>query len=129
MMRRHKGLTLLEVLAATVLLSMIAAACVPLLQQAMRHLHTPIESISIFDLAELADAFVADPAQFNVESIQSMDDELPLPWPNFTDRPGILVHPMMADDPAVNHTWLRFSCADRSVYRWITVDPEQESQP
>ena len=55
-------MTLIEVLASTVLLTMLAATCVPLLQGAMRTLkeNTATSAAAITDLEQFADEFLAD---------------------------------------------------------------------
>lgn len=124
MTQRH-GLTLLEVLAATVLLTMIAAVCTPLLRQAIRHLHEPDATVLIFDLAQFADGLVADPSEFDVESVQSVTGELQLPWLQHPDRPAVIVRRLNAIDPNTDHAWLSFTCGNNTVFRWIALEVDQ----
>lgn len=121
-MRPRRALTLVEVLAATVLLAMLAAACMPLLQRAMRGMGAPPEApFNPVELAQLADSFLADPSAFGVES-PSEQDELQLPWPEHPQRPPVTVRRLTAQDAEADHTWLAFSCASWAIHRWVPVD-------
>jgi Tfp pilus assembly protein PilV len=59
------GLTLIETLAATVILSASAAVCASMLRSARMSLDSPMQSIQ--DLAALADAFMEEPESFGIE--------------------------------------------------------------
>ncbi|MCH8166197.1 MAG: type II secretion system protein [Planctomycetes bacterium] len=123
-MRARRALTLVEVLAATVLLAMLAATCMPLLQRAMRALDEPSPPDAPFELVELsqlADSFLADASAFGVES-PSEQDELQLPWPEHTQRPPVIVRRLTAQDADADHTWLAFSSGKTFIFRWVPVD-------
>lgn len=119
-MRIRRALTLVEVLAATVLLAMLAAACMPLLQRAMRGLDEPEAPFNPVELAQLADSFLADPSAFGVES-PSEQDELHFPWPEHPQRPPVTVRRLTAQDAEADHTWLAFSSGKTFIFRWVPV--------
>lgn len=129
-MRIRRALTLVEVLAATVLLAMLAAACMPLLQRAMRGLGAPPEApFELFELSQLADSFIADAFNFGVES-SSEQDELHFPWPEHPQRPQVTVRRLTAQDAEADHTWLAFSSSKTFIFRWVPVDHDaQEPVP
>ena len=120
MTRRH-GLTLVEVLAATVLLAMIAAACLPLLRSSMRALRDPPPAVELLDLSRLADRFVADPAGFGAEAPQ--DESIELGWPEHPDRSPVTVRRFTAGDEDAE--WLTFTCDRWTVSRWVTVEADE----
>ena len=128
-MMRRRGLTLLEVLASTVLLTMLAGACVPLLRKAMNDLRRPDEPFALVELTQLAELFLTDPPAFGVESLPSQLDELHLPWP---ERPGwspVTVRRWHADTPPRDHAWLSFSCEGQRIFRWLAVEAEGKTEP
>ncbi len=130
-MIRRRGLTLLEVLASTVLLTMLASACLPLLRQAMSDLRPTDEPFALVELTQLAELFLADPSAFGVESLPLQLDELHLPWPEQPDRSPITVRRWSADAPPPDHGWLSFSCEGQRIFRWLAVeaDDARESEP
>ncbi len=120
-MRIRRALTLVEVLAATVLLAMLAATCMPLLQRAMRALDEPEAPFNPLELSQLADSFLADPSAFGVES-PCDQDELHFPWPEHPQRPPVTVRCLTAQATEVDHTWLAFSSGNTFIFRWVPVD-------
>ena len=124
-LHRFWGLTLVEVLASTVLLTLLAATCVPLLRQAMRALHETEPPVKLSELVQFAEGFSAGLAGFEPESL-SEQDYLELPWPEEPDRPAITVRRLIADDEDAGHTWLTFTCDRWTVSRWIAVDLEDD---
>lgn len=131
-MRLRRAMTLVEVLAATVLLAMLAAACMPLLQRAMRALDEPSPPdapFGLLELSQLADSFLADASAFGVESL-SEQDELQLPWPEHPQRPVVTVRRLTAQDAEADHSWLAFSSGKTCIFRWVPVDHDaQEPVP
>ncbi len=128
-MMRRRGLTLLEVLASTVLLTMLAWACVPLLRKAMNDLRRPDEPFALVELTQLAELFLTDPPAFGVESLPSQLDELHLPWPEQPDRSPVIVHRLSAEAGPHDHAWVSFTSQGQRIFRWIPRQIEQESQP
>ncbi len=128
-MMRRRGLTLLEVLAATVLLTLLASACLPLLRQAMSDLRPTDEPFALVELTQLAELFLADPSAFGVESLPSQLDEFHLPWPEQPDRSPVTVRRWRADAPPPDHAWVSFTSGEQRIFRWIAIKDEQESEP
>ena len=131
-MIRRRGLTLLEVLASTVLLTMLASACLPLLRQAMSDLGPTDEPFALVELTQLAELFLADPSAFGVESLPSESDELHLPWPERPGRSPVTVRRWRADPPPPpphDHAWVSFSCEGQRIFRWLVAEVERESEP
>lgn len=130
-MSSRRGLTLLEVLAATVLLSMLAASCVPLLRLVMKDLSHQDEQFDLIELSLFVDEILAEPSEFNLDpDMFSESSEHTINWPESTTGTSVIVRRLVSDDPKANHAWLSFSCNGKSVFRWIPVDIEdnQESQ-
>jgi prepilin-type N-terminal cleavage/methylation domain-containing protein len=117
----RRGLTLLEVLAATVLLAILAGACVPVLQRALPALRPPQRQFELLDLARVADSVVAEPSAFGVDAVFEAN-ELRMGWPDHTDRPAITVRLLAADDSDDEHGWLVFSSGGWTVHRWMELD-------
>lgn len=118
-MRAARGLTLVEILTATVLMAILVAACVPILRRASQALDEPDRPIAILQLATLADGFLADPDAFGPESAGT-EDSFEIQWPPAnTDRPSVLVQRLEPADPADGRRWLVFSCDGASVVRWL----------
>ena len=124
MMRRAYGLTLIEVLASTALLTILAATCVPLLRRSLRVIRAPAPPLELFELAEFADTFVADPAAFE-PGVEEIHREVP--WPDAPDLPPVSVWSMTAADDEADHVWLVFTCERWTVARWRPLDGEDET--
>ncbi len=118
-MTERRGLTLLEVLAATVLLAVLAGACVPILRHAARAMNTPSASSDLRELAALADAFVEGPGEFGIAP-DSMPLEFELDWPESPDRVPVRVRILTADAPDAEDLWLAFATDEWFVLRWMT---------
>ncbi|MCH8825273.1 MAG: prepilin-type N-terminal cleavage/methylation domain-containing protein [Planctomycetes bacterium] len=131
-MSSRRGLTLIEVLAATVLLSMLAASCVPLLRLVMNDLRHQDEHFDLIELSRFVDEILAEPSEFYLDpDMFSESGEHTINWPESKIGTSVIMHRLISDDPKANHAWLNFSCNGKSVFRWIPVDNEddQESQP
>ena len=128
-MMRRRGLTLLEVLASTVLLTLLASACLPLLRQAMSDLGQMDEPFALVELTQLAELFLADPPAFGVESLPSQSDDLHLPWPERPGRSPVTVRRWRTDAPPPDHAWLSFSCQGQRIFRWLAVEAERGPEP
>lgn len=129
--RRERGLTLVEVLCASVLLAVLASACVPMLTSSLRRLHQPPSTFQIEELAEAADLAMNEPEMFGADRIDDLTGQ-EIAWPDATDRAPIrveLIESASAEQP--EHGWLVFSCAEQAVYRWIKVeaDAEEDATP
>ena len=120
----RRGLTLLEVLAAAVLLAVVAGTCVPLLRNALPALRAPDHQFELFELARVADSIIAEPAAFGIEAWPEIGDQW-ITWPDVPDRPVITVRLIRVGEPQVNHGWLAFSSGDWTIHRWIALDVDE----
>ena len=121
-MKPRSGMTLLEVLASTVLLAMVSAASVPLLRAAVRSLRIEPQAFDLRELTEFADEFALDPSAFGV------DDEgdwtaLDVAWRERPELPAVRVARLLqsesgGDEEASDHEWLAFTHGGIAVYRW-----------
>jgi len=117
----RRGLTLLEVLAATVLLAILAGACVPMLRSALPALRPPQRQFELLELARVADSVVAEPSVFGVDAVSEAGEQR-MGWPGHTDRPVITIRLLAADDSDPEHGWLVFSSGGWTVHRWMELD-------
>lgn len=122
-MRAARALTLVEVLAATVILAMLAGAVVPLLADARRTLEHEQSTIEIIDLEQLAADFVDEPKSFGFEDDLLTLTELTIPWPDAPDQPDVRISRIDTED--AHHIWLIFECDSLSVSHWL-IKPKEE---
>ena len=121
----RRGLTLVEVLASTVLLALIAAACTPLLRQATRLMCDPGHSFELFELSRLADALISDPTAFGLESVHGQSN-FEVAWSDQPDRSAVAVRLLTADTEDVDHAWLTFACDGWVVSRWVPLEARDD---
>jgi prepilin-type N-terminal cleavage/methylation domain-containing protein len=113
----RRGLTLIEVVAATVLLSLLAVAVVPVLRDARAQAEARGPRLDVFELGLLADRLVDDPESMGVakdwaEQISSARQALQ------ADGTAITVHRERAD-------WIVFERGSTSVARFVPLEEEQ----
>lgn len=123
----RRGLTLVEVLAATVLLAAMAAACMPLMQRAMRDLEGTPPQFDLHELSEVADALVATPGVFGVEDLTGVE-QAQVAWPEDAGRPIIAITRLPAGEEKPDHAWLSVTCGGWQVYRWIPIEHDEEEE-
>lgn len=137
-MTSRRGLTLLEVLLATVLLATIAATCAPMLQHSLAILSDDRENggglgdtrmlgtgVERADLVELADALVADPPGFDID-LDSLSTAT-IAWPNDLDRPPVEVErlvPSPTDEQESEGSWLVLTCGPWHIHRYLPPPAE-----
>src|SRR5262245_1095223 len=124
-----RGMTLLETLAALVLLSALMMTCVPLIQHALRVLRPTHESgadaTAEFELARLGDQLVsAREAAQDLLSVRTMKP----PWLDGASHDPITVVPLRSDGSSAEHTWVRLQWANHVVYRWIPPRSPESAQ-
>jgi len=135
----RRAMTLVEALAATVLLAVLAGACLPLMQQAMRSLReADAAGFDVRDLSLMADAFVAEPEAFTTVPFDDMT-EIEVAWPDTADRDPVRVERLVRvdapatdtpdDDDDDDHAWLVFSCGPFTVCRWVPIEGASEGEP
>ena len=121
-----RGLTLIEVLASVVILTMLAVACMPMLQSAKSATHQ--DPRLTFDLGQLADAFIENPQEHGIQDI-GVIDVIELAWPETSmtelhrDPMTLQLRRIEDGDNGVTHAWLVFEYEGATVCRWI--GPEQ----
>jgi prepilin-type N-terminal cleavage/methylation domain-containing protein len=121
----RRGLTLLEILVAVVLLATLTATCVPVLRIALAALHPPDRQFELLDLAQVAGSFMADPSAFGIEAVPRASEGR-ISWPNQPDRPAITVRLVTIDDPDAEHGWVVFSSGGWTVQRWVQLDTDTQ---
>ncbi len=130
-MTSRRAMTLIEVLAATVLLATLGGVCASMLRSVpMRPGDSPIDATSIDMLAiqRAADALL-DVSDFRERVIADSNAEFETGWPEESARPSIRVrrvqHESSADEPT--HAWVVFSCDQFVVWRCIELPREKAS--
>lgn len=133
-MTNHRALTLIEVLASIVLLTILAGSCVPLLQRAMRTLgEQQPRSVSMVELGLLANKLMQEPATFSIDDLSKLDS-LSLPCPEHPDRDPVEVKLLTAaesvdvkpSEERIPGIWLRLACDGQVIYRWLPAPPEED---
>ncbi|MCC6910352.1 MAG: type II secretion system protein [Phycisphaerales bacterium] len=128
----HRAMTLIEILAATVLLAILGSMCasvlrsVPVIPTKSAAGATPIDMLA---LEGAADELLADPS-LGERLVADASAELLTPWPDDPARPSIqvrrVVHESAAEKP--EHAWVAFSCEEFLVWRCIDL-PEENPDP
>ena len=122
-------MTLVEVLAALVLMGMVAGATLPLLRSSVRALRAPEPAASAFTLEGIADSLVADPEALGLESLPTSGVVvLAGGGPASAALGRVQVELLRAQDPDVEHAWLAVSGGGRTVYRWLADPPRGDGQ-
>jgi prepilin-type N-terminal cleavage/methylation domain-containing protein len=135
--RRRRALTLLEVLLATALLAMLAAACVPAIARAMTMLRDDSRreqrEFHLADLETVADAFLEKTSRFGVLDVQPYEiDVVEFEWPadsGIASTSPIVARARRSADAEVTHLWLLFECEGLTVSRWVAIPVERDTTP
>lgn len=121
----HRAMTLVEVLAATVLLAMVAGTCASLLRSVAQHANDGDLVLRTDELAELADRWLRDRA---VESAppaldwpQFRGSELDCAWPTNPARDHIRVRLVQCKEGDVR-CWIELESGGARVWRWCPAD-------
>jgi prepilin-type N-terminal cleavage/methylation domain-containing protein len=128
-MNQCRGLTLLEVLAALVLMSMIAATVAPVLSESLAILReAEAGDPDLIGLNALADAYVEE---HFVDVPAPADENFELPvttmaWPDDPARDPASVQVLQAQAPGVDHLWLVFRDGTQFVLRALPLDVDDE---
>ena len=114
---------MIEVLAATVLLAVIAAVSLPMLigdaEVRMTQPNTAVE-----ELALLADRANNDPAGYGLDfavGTALIDDSRPNAIPASASA-EVVVRTLRSTQPQTDHVWIVFECGPTAVSRWIPTD-------
>jgi len=120
----NRGLTLLETLAATVLLTALAVAVLPVMTTAQAQLGVSRLSPDLFPLSGVADTAISHP------EIVGLDAE----WAQRVLQLPVRFHTETTDDVearivsrGVGHAWVEFRSGDLRLVRWLPV--AEEDQP
>lgn len=121
----RRGLTLIEVLAATVLFSLLVVTVVPLLNQSVRVLEElEINAVDLSELSTLADALIKDPLAYGVSF--PLAQRIEVAWPDDSLAPPITVRmestSASSDEPT--HARLIFACDGWAIVRWVEMAEE-----
>ena len=127
---RPRGLTLIEVLAATVLLSLLIAACLPVLTESMAALDRDTPLPDTFGLARISEQFNNDPDVFGVEEfsprdIQSLEIIVPEDFRE-PDLEAVQIRVVKTDAIEADHCWLVLASGGISIARWMKLPPLEE---
>lgn len=135
-MKQHRrGLTLIEIVTATVLLTVMAAICAPLLRNAVALSTRDRPSVDLDALSILADEVVRDSQSFGLESLnEPYGTEIEISWPDSlredleldTSVPPVHLEIVRSDggEEELNHVWVLFTCGPFSIARWIRTEEE-----
>ena len=138
MMVNHRGLTLVEVLVATVLLAALAGTVVPMLRTRDVDRAQQVQQLVTLDM--FADRFLQDHQKLGVEHLADISDELALPLTSIQvehdlsmeDNTVIVRRMISGQTSSLNHAWLIFVWeGDPSMHvtRWIPLpDREEDAQ-
>ncbi len=125
---QRRAMTLIEVLAATVLLAILSSVCAALLRTvpAMSAAESKDAApIDILALERLADRLLDDEG-FRERIIADSSADFAADWPDDTGRPPVRIRRVIpeasGDEPA--HAWIAFSCADVIAWRYVALPKE-----
>lgn len=126
----QRGLTLVEVLAALLLLSLIAGTCLPLLRSIRIHLEEAEPAIELYELAQLADRTLT---RAGTDLAEGGPVRFELPWERVQERP-LLVHVRVVkasesdEIESLPHAWVIFESDGLVVSRWIPKPSDEDQQ-
>lgn len=117
------GLTLIEVVVALALLTLIAVTCLPLLRQATRFPHAVDRSLRVRAMGNLADSFLEAPERFGHDELSGVG------YLSGADAVGgdpLAFRRLEAREPELDHHWMAFTRGGVRVFRWVPVRPQLE---
>ncbi len=117
------GLTLIEVVAALALLTLIAVTCLPLLRRATHFPHSVDRSSSLRAVRGLADSFLEAPENFGYDELS---DTGYLSDPDSDDGSPFIFRRLEPRKREVDHHWLAFTRDGLRVFRWVPAPPDVE---
>ena len=134
-MSRHahqrRALTLIEVLAATVLLAILSSVCASLLRSApvaVAHESGDMAAIDMLALERLADELITED-DFLARLTTDSSADIIIGWPDRPARPPMRIRRVelgaSGDEPT--HAWVAFSCGELIVWRFIDLPEEMPS--
>jgi len=117
------GLTLIEVVAALALLTLIAVTCLPLLRQATNFPSPVDRSSSLQAVRGLAASFLDAPEHFGYDELSDMGY---LTGADALDESPLTFRRLEPQESEIDHQWMAFSRDGVRVFRWVPVVPELE---
>lgn len=113
-MSNTRGLTLLEVLLALVLMSAFSAAALPLFVETHRALRAPAPEASTFELARTVDRIL------EARSKEPFADLASVAWPANPEREPIAVE--LRREKGADHAWLLFRWREFTLLRYEAIE-------
>jgi len=128
---KRRALTLVEVLASVVILTMLTVACLPLLRDAAHGLERTEPDAELFELSRLADEVVEDPEAFGIGALESVE-QVQISWPEEPGREPVDVSRLQAQSDEVrdapDHCWLVFRCGGRETLRYLPMSETESAK-
>ena len=124
----RRAMTLIEVLAATVLLAILSSVCASVLRSVPVMPTEPATSTVFIDMLSLERAVdqLLDDAELRERVIADASAGMSMPWPDEPAQPAIQVrrveHESAAEQPG--HAWVAFSCEQYIVWRCVELPTE-----
>jgi prepilin-type N-terminal cleavage/methylation domain-containing protein len=123
---REAGLTLLEVLVALVLLSLVAATTLPLVRDTSRALRETSAVVGTFKFEETVDEFTADPVAFGAEGVQGRTTDRGEFAAQELGGEVVRYHTIPSPQSEQGAGWRVFEWQDLQTLRWIPPEPGDE---
>lgn len=114
-----RGMTLVEVLLATVLMTALAVVCLPVLR-AVPTAAGEARPPTLTDLSLFADECVADPAAFGDASL-SEPGRFVIAVHDRPDWEELQIEVLDSGEAGPSHRWVVFRCGDVVTCRWTPI--------
>jgi len=128
---RRRAMTLIEVLATTVLLAILSSVCASLLRSVpvtMAHQSGDMAAIDLLALERLADELITED-DFLARLTTDSSADMIVGWPGEPARPPVRIRRVelgaSGDEPT--RAWVAFSCGELIVWRFIDLPEEMPS--
>lgn len=119
-MNSPRGLTLLEVLIATVLMTMIAATCVPALREAAMVMQSDELTIEYIELTAIIEEWL-DEHSHPLEELPEGEAMTIDGIDTVVDQPATIRF-LRSDVEEADHGWLVGQCGQVELLRWVPID-------
>lgn len=125
---QRRAMTLIEVLAATVLLAILSSVCASLLRSVPAlpaNASGDTAAVDTLALERLADRLLDDEGLRERITADSSAD-FAADWPDDTGRPPVRIRRVIPDASAGKpaHAWIAFACGDLIVWRYVALPKE-----
>jgi prepilin-type N-terminal cleavage/methylation domain-containing protein len=123
----RRGLTLLEVLLASALLTLIAAVCVPVLTEARQLMERHQPSIDAVELGVLADTWLdaSTPPSERLDALTAPGQRLRLADRNVL----VIAHSSTQRSESEDGLWVSFTADGVTTVRWVAIPAAEEARP